>query len=72
MVSILSQEISGRQIKDSIISPPPTDLSKIWSALDQEKFERQEEDKSLRCSTTNTGRCQYLVGFADGNLGATG
>ena len=47
MVSILSQKISGRQIKDSIISPPPTDLSKIWSALDQEKFERQEEDKRL-------------------------
>ena len=45
--SVLSQEISERQIKDSIISPPPTDLSKIWSALDQEKFERQEEDKRL-------------------------
>jgi hypothetical protein len=45
--AVLSQEISERQIKDSIISPPPTDLSKIWSALDQEKFERQEEDKRL-------------------------
>ena len=45
--SRLSQEISERQIKDSIISPPPTDLSKIWSALAEEKFERQEEDKRL-------------------------